>query len=57
MILYVHICMCVYRKAKRGISNFSRQNNFLICMCITANLIIIDARYRDFNGFPVVNWY
>ncbi len=23
----------------------------------TANLIIIDARYHDFNDFPVVNWY
>jgi hypothetical protein len=23
----------------------------------TAILIIIDARYRDFNGFQVVNWY
>ncbi len=23
----------------------------------TAILIIIDARYHDFNGFPVVNWY
>ncbi len=23
----------------------------------TANLKIIDARYHDFNGFPVVNWY
>ncbi len=23
----------------------------------TANLKIIDVRYRDFNGFPVVNWY
>ncbi len=23
----------------------------------TAILIIIDARFHDFNGFPVVNWY
>ena len=23
----------------------------------TAILVIIDARYHDFNGFPVVNWY
>ncbi len=23
----------------------------------TANLKIIDVRYHDFNGFPVVNWY
>jgi hypothetical protein len=23
----------------------------------TAKLKIIDARYHDFNGFPVVNWY
>ncbi len=24
---------------------------------VTAILIIIDARYHDFNSFPVVNWY
>ncbi len=24
---------------------------------LTAILIIIDARYHDFNSFPVVNWY
>ncbi len=24
---------------------------------ITAILIITDARYHDFNGLPVVNWY
>ncbi len=24
---------------------------------ITANPIIIDVRYHDCNGFPVVNWY
>jgi hypothetical protein len=23
----------------------------------TANLKIIDARYHDFNGFPVVDWH
>jgi hypothetical protein len=34
-----------------------------VCSCCfqivynTAILIIIDARYHDYNGFPVVNWY
>ncbi len=30
--------------------NINKNNN-------TAILIIIDVRYRDLNGFPVVNWY
>jgi hypothetical protein len=46
------VCVCLYN----------------VCVCVyftyltytnvhTAILIIIDARYHDFNGFPVVNWY
>ncbi len=30
---------------------------YLHKICHTAILIIIDARYHDFNGFPAVNWY
>jgi hypothetical protein len=37
----VYVYVCVYMKC-------------MLYYC-TANLKIIDARYHDFNGFPVVN--
>ncbi len=32
-------------------------NRWYACMYCTANPIIIDVRYHDFNAFPVGNWY
>ncbi len=48
--VYVCVCMCVCVCIRIPGAKF----NANVC---TAILIIIDARYHDFNGFPVVNWY
>jgi hypothetical protein len=49
-IMNAHMKKKVYTMQMTCMSRAARERT-------TANLIIIDARYHDFNGFPVVNWY
>ncbi len=47
--IYTYACMHV------NVYEFVGKNTSI--SRLTAFLIIIVARYHDFNGFPVVNWY
>ncbi len=48
----VCICVCIPRCI-----HLISASQLLTSQVLTANLKIIDVRYHDFNGFPVVNWY
>ncbi len=45
------------RNPQKWLHRIQRTSNILEFSGSTANLIIIDARYHDFNSFQVVNWY